>query len=197
MADVDFSFTYNSPGNGSAPSAFTITGLLDAMPNGDGTFTAISGTGILQYVGDGTSIAVTLISCGTETPCNADVGNGVRLAGGDVVNIDNQIIPTGNTFAVDYVGGIGFTANAFAGSGPYPVGSGVYISLNSPGDYNGFYYDFTDVPTVSAPSARVYQASNGSFTSFTAVPELPVAFELTSMLLGVAGLAFIFRKKMA
>jgi hypothetical protein len=199
LADVTFNFTYNSPGNGLAPSAFTITASLDASPNGDGTFTALSGTGTLQYAGE-VPIALTLISCGTETTCDDDVNNGVRLAGGDVINIDNQIIPTGNTFAVDYVGGIGFTVNTLAGSGQYPAGAGVYISLNSPGDYNGVYFDFTDVPTSAAPGVRVWQESNGSFSSFTdpqPVAEPGVVSELITMLLGVAGLAFTLRKKMA
>jgi hypothetical protein len=181
-ADTFFNFQFA----GDAPTQITVSGTLDAVANGDGSFTAVSGAGTLVLHGDPYELALSQDPYSPEVDWNS---NGLGFY------YNNQLYPYQNP-TVDYYGLL-FT---FTGAVPNSVDDGLNIYYNAP-DYNA-YIQWSGVNqngdfTLSAVPSTV----SGYLTNETAVvihtPEAGALSLLSIMLAGVGGLAGVLRRKLA
>ena len=178
VASADI-FTWSYSG-----SEFSASGTLQATSNGDGTYTAVDGAGVLNYSANPGGLAVTLYPIPpADVPATVRTGSGT-----DLIGLDNLLSPTG-TPMLD-VEGIIFGSGVF---NPPPGGtiSGVGFNVYYTG---GTYQSFG--AGIDNLGERVYAGDSGTFT-LAAVPEPGATALLIAMLSGVVGLAGVVKNKLS
>jgi hypothetical protein len=167
-AMADNWFTYQFTGTVASQNQINVSGVLDAVSNGDGTFTAVSGSGILDVNG---------ITYGLALYPNPIAPGVCSNCGGLGFDIDNQLLPAGDPMLTSW--GLLF---AFTGSSP---NSSVALNIwgNAPSSPYTSYLQFSGIQ------------QDGSFT-LTSVPEPGAVSMLVSMLAGLAGLAGVLKRRL-
>jgi hypothetical protein len=164
QADIEFTFQYTSP-------TFSITdGTLDAIYDGNNTYTALGGGGVLHYATDpGEGIDVKLV-------------NG--LGAPPIIMVTPTSSEGGTTvYTADYLGGI-----AFLSTDPGPR---IYVTLNHL-LLNNTFSDFADGTGGgwSPPGGGIL----GTFVLTRSVPEPDVVILLGVMLAACTLLGRIWRR---
>ena len=173
LADTtNFTFSY-------VGSYFSVNnGSLVAQNNGNGSFTALSGTGTLTYgTNPVNSYTVSLYPIpGAPTPITVRTSDGT-----DLIGLDNQLFPTSAPML--YVYGLIFEF----GATPLQAAINIYFD----GSYKSFASGHDALGNV------IYDGDSGGVFTLTDVPEASTMSLLITMLSGVVGLAGIRRKKLA
>jgi len=166
-------------------SVYDLSGTLIANSNGDGTYTAVGGSGLLTYLANPTGFTVNLYPIPpADVPATVRTGDGT-----DQIGLDNLLLPS-STPMLDVYGLI-------FGSGTFipPPGTGHISGLG----INLYYQGGTYRSFASGPDNlgnNQYQGDSGTF-SLVDVPE-PGAFSLlVTMLASVMGLVALVKKRVA
>jgi hypothetical protein len=165
-------------------SVFSLTGTLTANSNGDGTYTAVGGSGLLSYSSNPAGFTVNLYPIpSADVPATVRTGDGT-----DLIGLDNLLLPS-STPMLD-VDGLIFGSGSFI---PPPSGhiSGLGFNIYYSG---GTYQSFAAGPDNLGHNQ--YAGDTGTFTLVDA-PEPGVVSLLLTMLAGIVCLTGVFKKKLA
>jgi len=163
----DFSYSGNLQGN-----AISGSGTISATDNGDGSFTAISGSGTSTEAG-----ALTLLAAGSYTN---------NLAPTVVLTSDNLLFPSA-TPTLDSDGLV------FQGSSPPLASNSVYINIFGNGAGYAYFNNYDAFPN----SNDYYAAGTNDFQLAVSETPLPATLPLFASGLGVIGLLARRRKRKA
>jgi hypothetical protein len=175
MADTTFDFSF-IPTAGTDLSA---SGTLLGHPNGDGTYTAVSGTGTITY---GTNTYAMSLFANPTPPGTSQAYGFTYESGNYTFTFDDQLFPSSPVSPVDTWGLLFSTTGAPSAA----TAVNIYNNTQDPGGDQAFLIYSNDVENGTLVLSQV-----------SSVPEPGALSLLFTMLAGVGGLAGVLRKKLS